>query len=211
MFEDLNEKQLRVFNFIVDELHKKNYPPSVREICSALGFKSTSTAHTHLKKLEELKYIRKNPSKPRTIEILKKTKSDSVNSLNEEIISLPLVGTITAGAPILAVENIEEYYPLPASLITGKNCFLFKVKGDSMENKGILNGDFLIVDKCTIVPNGKMVIALINGEFATVKTFYQESTKIRLQPENDFMEPLYYNASEVTIIGRVIGDFRVIK
>ena len=189
----------------------KGYPPSVREICTAVNIKSTSTVHGYLNKLEKLGYIRRDPTKPRAIEVLDGNSNPNVSGLNQEIINLPLVGQITAGEPILAQENIEEYIPLPSNLIKGSDNFVLKVKGDSMVNAGILNNDYIIVDKKNTASNSQIVIALINGETSTVKRFYKENNFVRLQPENDFMEPIILEANSVEIIGVVTGVFRTIS
>ncbi len=208
MYLDLSEKQLGVLEFIKEQLIAKGYPPSVREICAATGVKSTSTVHGYLNKLEELGYIRRDPTKPRAIEILDDTVGYNVSGLNQEVLNLPLVGQITAGEPILAQENIEEYIPLPANLIHGHENFLLKVKGESMINAGILDDDYLIVEKKNIAFNSQIVIALINGEVSTVKRFFKEGNYVRLQPENDFMDPIRVEAKNVEILGVVTGVFR---
>lgn len=211
MYLDLSDKQVLVLEFIKEQLMAKGYPPSVREICTAVNIKSTSTVHGYLNKLEKLGYIRRDPTKPRAIEVLDGNNNSNVSGLNQEIINLPLVGQITAGEPILAQENIEEYIPLPSNLIKGSNNFVLKVKGDSMINAGILNNDYIIVDKKNTASNSQIVIALINGETSTVKRFYKENNFIRLQPENDFMEPIILEANSVEIIGVVTGVFRTIS
>lgn len=212
MYSNLTEKQIAILEFIKSEISKKGYPPAVREICNAVALKSTSTVHSHLNKLEKLGYIRKDPTKPRAIEVLDKAKDDEdISGLHQEMINLPLIGQITAGEPIFAEQNIEEYFPLPASLIKGKDNFLLRVKGESMINAGILDGDYVVVDKKDIATNGEIVAALVENEKATIKTFYRENGKIRLQPENDFMEPFIFDDSEVQIIGVVTGVFRVFK
>lgn len=211
MYLDLSDKQVLVLEFIKEQLMAKGYPPSVREICTAVNIKSTSTVHGYLNKLEKLGYIRRDPTKPRAIEVLDGNNNSNVSGLNQEIINLPLVGQITAGEPILAQENIEEYIPLPSNLIKGSNNFVLKVKGDSMINAGILNNDYIIVDKKNTASNSQIVIALINGETSTVKRFYKENNFVRLQPENDFMEPIILEANSVEIIGVVTGVFRTIS
>ena len=208
---NLSTKQQMILEFIKEQLVEKGYPPAVREICTAVGLKSTSTVHSHLNKLEQLGYIRRDPTKPRAIEVLDGNKFDYLTGVNQEIFNLPLVGEITAGEPILAQQNIQEYIPLPSNFIKGNDNFVLKVKGDSMMNAGILNGDYVIVDKKSIASNSDIVVALINGESATVKRFFRENNNIRLQPENDFMEPIILGLNEVEIIGLVTGVFRVIK
>ena len=212
MYSNLTDKQIAILEFIKSEISKKGYPPAVREICDAVNLRSTSTVHSHLNKLEKLGYIRKDPTKPRAIEVLDKARDDDdVMGLHQEMINLPLIGQITAGEPIFAEQNIEEYIPLPASLVSGKDNFVLRVKGDSMVNAGILNGDYVVVDKKNTATNGQMVAALVENEKATVKTFYKEDGKIRLQPENDFMEPFIFEDAQVQIIGIVTGVFRVLK
>ena len=212
MYSNLTDKQIAILEFIKSEISKKGYPPAVREICDAVNLRSTSTVHSHLNKLEKLGYIRKDPTKPRAIEVLDKARDDDdVMGLHQEMINLPLIGQITAGEPIFAEQNIEEYIPLPASLVSGNDNFVLRVKGDSMVNAGILNGDYVVVDKKNTAANGQMVAALVENEKATVKTFYKEDGKIRLQPENDFMEPFIFEDAQVQIIGIVTGVFRVLK
>lgn len=212
MYLDLTDKQVLILEFIKSQIIEKGYPPAVREICDAVGLKSTSTVHSHLNKLEKLGYIRKDPTKPRAIEVLDGSNSNSVSGINQEILNLPLVGQITAGEPILAEQNIEEYIPLPASIVKGTNNFVLKVKGESMIKAGILDKDYVIVDKKNTASNSQIVVALINGEAATVKRFFkEEDNTIRLQPENDFMSPMILDARNVEIIGVVTGVFRVIK
>ena len=212
MYPNLSEKQSLILDFIKSEIASKGYPPAVREICNAVGLKSTSTVHSHLNKLEKLGYIRKDATKPRAIELLDKAKDDEdVIGLHQEMLNIPLIGEITAGEPILARQNIQEYVPLPVSLIKGQNTFLLKVKGESMINAGILDGDYVVIDKKDTADNGDIVAALINAEGATVKRFYSENGKIRLQPENDFMDPFILDGDQVQIIGIVTGVFRVYK
>ena len=211
MYLDLSNKQILILEFIKDQIASKGYPPAVREICDAVGLKSTSTVHSHLNKLEKLGYIRKDATKPRAIEVLDQNKTILSQEFSQEIINLPLVGQITAGEPILAEQNVEEYIPLPVSLVKGKDNFVLKVKGDSMINAGILNGDHVVVDKKSIASNGQIVVALIHKEYATVKTFYKEENNIRLQPENEFLDPIILNFKDVEVIGVVTGVFRVIK
>lgn len=205
MYSDLIKRQEMILKFIKEQQLIKGYPPSVREICDSVGLKSTSTVQSHLNKLEKLGYIRRNPTKSRTIEIL-----DSINEINQEIISIPVIGQITAGEPILAQQNIEEYIPLPANLVKGNDNFILKVKGESMINAGILNKDYVIVDRSSYADNSQIVVALINGEHATVKRFFKEGNMVRLQPENEFMDPIILNEKSVEIIGIVKGVFRAL-
>ncbi|MEF9990622.1 MAG: transcriptional repressor LexA [Romboutsia sp.] len=211
MYLDLSSKQIMILEFIKDQLLLKGYPPSVREICSAVDLKSTSTVHSHLNKIEKQGYIRRDPSKPRAIEVLNGNRFEQAYGVNQEVLHLPLVGQITAGEPILAEQNIEEYIPFPANLIKGSNNFVLKVKGDSMVNAGILDGDYVVVDKKSTALNTQIVVALINKDSATVKRFFRENNMIRLQPENEFMEPILLDDSQVEVIGIVTGVFRVIK
>lgn len=212
MYLDLSNKQILILEFIKDQLLLKGYPPSVREICVAVDLKSTSTVHSHLNKLEKLGYIRRDPTKPRAIEVLGSDRTEQSSGVNQEILNLPLVGEITAGEPILAEQNIQEFIPLPINYIKGNDNFVLKVKGDSMINAGILDGDFVIVDKKNTASNSQIVVALVKGESATVKRFYREDNSIvRLQPENEFLDPIILDINDVEVIGIVTGVFRVIK
>ena len=208
---ELSNKQLMILEFIKEQLLAKGYPPSVREICQAVGLKSTSTVHSHLNKLEKLGYIRRDPTKPRAIEILDggNVFANNNNTVMQEMINLPLVGQVTAGEPILAQQNIQEYIPLPAQLIKGTDTFLLKVKGESMINAGILDNDYVVVDKGATASNSQIVVALVNKESATVKRFFKEGNNVRLQPENDFMDTIILNERDVEIVGTVTGVFRV--
>ena len=197
----LSDRQRRILDYIKSEVTTKGYPPSVREIGNAVGLRSSSTVHGHLTKLEELGYIRRDLSKPRAIELL----DESVPS-RTRLIDVPLVGKVTAGTPILAVENIEDYYPIPKDLLDYEDVFMLRVKGDSMIEAGILDGDFVLVARQETALNGEIVVALIDGEEATVKRFFHEGTHIRLQPENSTMEPLLVD--DVRILGKVIGVYR---
>lgn len=199
MFKDLNKRQQDILEFIQRNIQRKGYPPSVREIGEAVGLSSSSTVHGHLNQLEEKGYIRRDPTKPRAIEIL-----NGPYSL-KTMVQVPLVGRITAGNPILAVENIEDTFPLPLELVGTNDVFMLTVSGESMIEAGIMDGDFLIVKKQSFANNGDIVVALLDDE-ATVKRFFREKNTIRLQPENRYMEPIY--AREVTILGKVIGLYR---
>ncbi len=210
MYLDLSSKQVMILEFIKEQIALKGYPPSVRETCTAVGLKSTSTVHSHLNKLEKQGYIRRDATKPRAIEVLDSNKIEDAFGRKQEILQLPLVGQITAGAPILARQNIEEYIPLPANLVKGSDNFILKVKGDSMVNAGILNGDYVIVDRKHSASNSEIVVALIHKEYATVKRFEQDEDIVRLRPENDFMESIVLNAKDVEVIGIVTGVFRVL-
>lgn len=210
MYEDLKEKDIAVLDYIKEHCGAKGYPPSVREICKKADIKSTSTVFAVLKRLEKLEYIRKDPTKPRAIEILDKSiENNDAIGLHAEILNLPLLGQIAAGEPILAEQNIDEYVPLPASHIQGKNCFLLKVKGDSMIEAGIFERDYIVVDASQTTPSqGKIVAALINGDDATVKRFYKKDGKIILKPENSLYSDMVFEANEVEILGTVTGLFR---
>ena len=200
----LTSRQKEILAYIKDTLRAKGYPPSVREIGFAVGLRSSSTVHSHLTKLEEMGLLRRDPTKPRAIEVLGET-----SWRQEHFLPIPLVGRVTAGAPILALENIEETYPLPTSLIgTDENVFMLTVQGDSMVNAGILNGDYVLVRKQKNANNNDIVVALIDQEEATVKRFFKEKDRIRLQPENDYMSPIY--SRNVSILGKVIGIFRML-
>lgn len=203
--DDLSKKQFEVLNFIKKEINKKGYPPSVREICDAVHLKSTSTVHGHLERLEKKGYIRRDPTKPRAIEVL-----DGSSSIvaKKEMVELPVVGKVTAGLPILADENIEDTFPVPIDFVGNSEAFMLIVKGDSMINAGIFDGDFVIVRRQTFAKNGDIVVALLNDE-ATVKTFYKEKDYFRLQPENPYLMPII--TKELSILGKVIGVFRTIK
>lgn len=203
--DDLSKKQLEVLSFIKKEISKKGYPPSVREICDAVKLKSTSTVHGHLERLEKKGYIRRDPTKPRAIEVLD---SSSATVSSKEMVELPVVGKVTAGLPILAEENIEDTFPVPVDFVGNSEAFMLVVKGDSMINAGILDGDYVIVRKQSVAKNGDIVVALLNDE-ATVKTFYKEKDYFRLQPENPYLMPII--VKELSILGKVIGVFRSIK
>lgn len=205
MFEDLTQKQIEILLYIKSEVQRQGYPPAVREICKGVSLKSTSTVHGHLEKLEEKGYIRKDPTKPRAIEIL--DKDDGYLLASKKTLDVPIVGRVTAGTPILAVENIEDTYPVPLELVEGHDVFMLKIQGESMINAGILDGDLVLVSEQTTAINGDIVVALIDDE-ATVKRFFKEKDRIRLQPENQFMEPIY--PESMVILGKVIGLYRKI-
>lgn len=212
MYEDLKEKDILVLEYIKEHSAAKGYPPSVRETCKKLNIKSTSTVFNILNRLEKYNYIRKYATKPRAIEILDKgLDSENTVGFNSETINIPIVGQIAAGEPIFAEENIEEYMTLPSSHIKGKECFMLRVKGDSMIDVGIMNRDYIIVDSTQISPiDGKIVVALVNEESSTVKTLLKKNGKIILKAENPIYEPMVFEASEVRIMGTVTGVFRVI-
>lgn len=205
MYEDLSQKQIEILLYIKNELTRQGYPPAVREICKGVNLKSTSTVHGHLEKLEAKGYIRKDPTKPRAIEIL--DKDNDFLFARKKTLDIPIIGKVTAGAPILAVENIEDTYPVPLELVDGYNVFMLKVQGESMINAGILDGDLVLVKEQHLANNGEIVVALL-GEEATIKRFFKEKDTIRLQPENQFMEPIY--SKDVSILGKVIGLYRKI-
>ena len=197
----ITAKQQEILSFIKEQILEKGYPPAVREICEAVHLKSTSSVHSHLETLEKNGFIRRDPTKPRAIEIC----DDSFQAVRSEMVSLPVVGNVAAGQPILAEENIEDYFPFPADRMPNRQTFLLKVRGESMINAGILDGDYVLVEEGSTASNGNMVVALIE-DGATVKTFYKEEGVFRLQPENDFMDPII--VKEVTILGKVIGVMR---
>lgn len=199
----ITAKQREILEYIKEEILQRGYPPAVREICEAVHLKSTSSVHSHLETLEKNGYIRRDPTKPRAIEIC----DDSFQMVRTETVSIPVVGTVAAGVPILAEENITQYFPVPADIIPkGEPSFVLKVKGDSMINAGILSGDQIFVQMCNTARNGDMVVALVDDS-ATVKTFYKEDGHIRLQPENDTMDPIIVD--DCLILGKVYGIFRV--
>lgn len=200
----LSSRQRAILDFIKNEVRERGYPPSVREIGEAVGLASSSTVHGHLERLEKKGYIRRDPTKPRAIEIT--DGDDSAAMFHLSISRIPLVGKVTAGEPILATENIEDYFPLPSHFADEENTFMLKVSGDSMIEAGIHDGDYVIVRSQQTASNGDIVVAMNEDNEATVKTFYRERDHIRLQPENASMEPIILK--NVTILGKVIGLFR---
>ena len=192
----ITPKQQEILDFIKSEILSKGYPPAVRDICEAVHLKSTSSVHSHLETLEKNGYIRRDPTKPRAIEIM----DDSFN------LSRRVVGTVAAGQPILAQEHIEGYFPIPAEYMPNTDCFMLKVKGESMINAGIFDGDYIMVRQQNVASNGEMIVALVDDS-ATVKTFYKENGHYRLQPENDSMDPIIVD--DVQILGKVCGVFRI--
>lgn len=198
--DDLSSRQRQILEFIRKEVATKGYPPSVREVGQAVGLSSSSTVHGHLNKLEERGYIRRDPTKPRAIELL-----DKAMPIRKDVTYAPVVGKVTAGAPILAVENIEDFFPIPSDLANYEEVFMLKVRGESMILAGILDGDYVVVRSQSHANSGDIVVALIEDE-ATVKRFFHEGDKIRLQPENDTMEPIVVR--DCTILGKVVGVFR---
>lgn len=198
----ITNKQKEILEYIKSCILDKGYPPAVREICEAVHLKSTSSVHSHLETLEKNGYIRRDPTKPRAIEIC----DESFQTVRTEMVSLPVVGQVAAGQPIFAEENIESYFPIPAEFVPAGDSFALKVKGDSMVNAGIYNGDQIFVNCCNTASNGDIVVALVEDS-ATVKTFYKEEGHIRLQPENDAMEPIIVD--DCQILGKVFGIFRL--
>ena len=201
---NITKKQSEILEYIKGQILTRGFPPAVREICEAVNLKSTSSVHSHLETLEKNGYIRRDPTKPRAIEIL----DDNFNLTRREMVNVPIVGQVAAGEPILAQQNIENYFPIPVDFMPNSQTFLLKVKGESMINAGILDGDMVLVEETPAASNGDMVVALVD-DGATVKTFYKEEGIFRLQPENDFMDPII--VKEVTILGKVIGVFRFFK
>lgn len=197
----ITDKQQQILDYIKQEILNKGYPPTVRDICEAVRLKSTSSVHSHLESLEKNGYIRRDPTKPRAIEII----DDNFNLTRREVVNVPMVGRVAAGEPILAVENIDSYFPIPAEFMPNAESFMLKVKGQSMINAGIMDGDQILVERCNSARNGDMVVALVDDS-ATVKTFYKEADHIRLQPENDTMDPIIVPDCE--ILGKVFGVFR---
>ena len=198
----ISAKQQEILEYIKSEILNKGYPPSVRDICDAVHLKSTSSVHSHLETLEKNGYIRRDPTKPRAIEII----DDNFNLVRREVVNVPLLGTVAAGAPLLAVENVENYFPIPAEYVPNQEVFMLKVHGESMIEAGILDGDYVLVGRQSTARNGDMVVALIEDS-ATVKTFYKEKDCIRLQPENSTMEPII--VQDVMILGKVFGAIRI--
>jgi repressor LexA len=204
--DELTARQRNIMEYIIAEVQQKGYPPSVREIGEAVGLSSSSTVHAHLAKLEQLGYIRRDPTKPRAIEVLVGGMTENQIDYYQELINIPVVGTVTAGVPILATQNIEEYFPLPRNFTKSEDVFMLKIKGDSMINAGILDGDLVVVSKESAgLANGEIVVAML-GDEATVKRFYKEKNKVRLQPENEKYEPIY--ATDVKVLGKVVGLVR---
>lgn len=198
----ITAKQREILDYLKAQIINKGYPPAVREICEAVNLKSTSSVHSHLESLEKNGYIKRDPSKPRAIEII----DEGFNGTRRELVNVPIIGTITAGQPILAVENMEGYFPIPSEYMPNEETFMLRVKGESMINVGIYDGDKILVQRQSTANNGDIVVALIEDS-VTVKTFYKENGYYRLQPENDTMEPII--VPELNILGKVIGLFRM--
>ena len=197
----ISKKQSEILEYIKSQILEKGYPPAVREICKAVNLKSTSSVHSHLETLEKNGYIRRDPTKPRAIEII----DDTFHLTRREVSNVPIVGTVAAGQPLLAQEHIENYFTIPTEFMPNNETFMLTVQGDSMVNVGIYNGDYVLVESCSTASNGEIVVALVD-DGATVKRFYKEDHYYRLQPENDFMDPIIVD--EVSIVGKVIGVFR---
>ena len=200
----ITAKQQEILEYIKETILKKGYPPAVREICEAVHLRSTSSVHSHLETLEKNGYIRRDPTKPRTIEII----DDCFNLTRREVVNVPMIGTVAAGQPILAEENIENYFPIPVELLPNAQIFMLRVKGESMINAGIYDGDQILVAEQDDARNGDIVVALVEDS-ATVKRFYKENGHYRLQPENDALDPIIVN--EVQILGRVVGLMRILQ
>ena len=198
----ITAKQREILEYIKNEIVNKGYPPTVREICDAVHLKSTSSVHAHLESLEKNGYIRRDPTKPRAIEII----DENFSLTKREVVNVPIIGSVAAGQPILAVENIEAYFPIPSEMMPNKETFMLKVKGESMINAGIFDGDRILVQQQQTADNGDIVVALVDDS-ATVKTFYKEAGYIRLQPENDAFEPIILD--DCMILGKVFGVFRL--
>lgn len=197
----ISDKQREILEYIKQEILQRGYPPAVREICEAVHLRSTSSVHSHLETLEKNGYIRRDPTKPRAIEIL----DDEFNLTRREVVNVPMIGRVAAGEPILAEQNIQDYFPIPVEYMPNSESFMLKVKGESMINVGILSGDTVLVQRQSTAQDGDMVVALVDDS-ATVKTFYKEDGHYRLQPENDTMEPIIVEDCE--ILGKVFGVFR---
>lgn len=199
----ISEKQQLILDYIKEEILKKGYPPTVREICERVGLRSTSSVHSHLNTLEENGYIRRDTTKPRAIEII----DDEFGLTRRDMTNIPIIGRVAAGEPLLAVENIEDYFSLPTEFLPNNETFILKIQGESMINIGFYDGDFLIVEKVNSANNGDVVVALIDDS-VTVKTFYKEDGYIRLQPENDNMDPIIVD--DCTIVGKAYALYRKI-
>ena len=199
---NITPKQKEILEYIKDQILTRGFPPAVREICEAVNLNSTSSVHSHLETLEKNGYIRRDPTKPRAIEIL----DDNFNLTRREMVNIPIIGRVAAGEPLLAEQNIEDYFPIPVEYMPNKQTFMLQVQGESMINAGILSGDYVIVEQTPSAENGEQVVALIE-DGATVKTFYREEGIIRLQSENDAYDPIIL--TNVTILGKVIGVIRM--
>lgn len=204
MMEKLTKRQQDILDFIKQKVQEKGYPPSVREIGQAVGLASSSTVHGHLSRLEEKGYIRRDPTKPRAIEILG---GDTFKEETGAVVHVPIIGKVTAGTPITAIESVEEHFPLPSNLVSGvEKVFMLRISGDSMIEAGILDGDLVVVRQQQSAYNGEIVVALTEDNEATVKRFYKEKDHFRLQPENSSLAPIILK--QVSVIGKVIGVYR---
>ena len=204
----ISKKQSEILKYKKNEILNRGFPPSVREICEAVNLKSTSSVHAHLETLEKNGYIRRDPTKPRAIEIV----DDNFNLVRRETVNVPIIGKVAAGEPLLAVENIDGYFPIPAEFMPKNQAFMLVVHGESMINAGIFDGDYVVVEQQETANNGEKIVALVEDS-ATVKTFYKEDDLIRLQPENDYLEPIIVHPEKQSfqILGKVIGVFRFMK
>ena len=203
----ISTKQREILEYIKQEILNKGYPPAVREICEAVDLKSTSSVHSHLETLEKNGYIRRDPTKPRAIEII----DDNFNLTRREVVNVPILGNVAAGQPLLAVENIETYFPIPTEFLPNAETFMLRVKGESMINAGIFDGDFILVEETPTASDNDIIVALLEDS-VTVKRFYKEEDHIRLQPENDTMDPIIIpQGAPISIVGKVIGLYRVFK
>lgn len=204
----ISKKQSEILEYMKNEILNRGFPPSVREICEAVNLKSTSSVHAHLETLEKNGYIRRDPTKPRAIEIV----DDNFNLVRRETVNVPIIGKVAAGEPLLAVENIDGYFPIPAEFMPKNQAFMLVVHGESMINAGIFDGDYVVVEQQETANNGERIVALVEDS-ATVKTFYKEDDLIRLQPENDYLEPIIVHPEKQSfqILGKVIGVFRFMK
>ena len=197
----ITKKQSEILEYIKSQILNKGYPPSVRDICEAVQLKSTSSVHSHLETLEKNGYIRRDPTKPRALE----SSDDTFNLVRREVVNVPIIGKVAAGQPLLAVENVDSYFPIPMEFMPNEQCFMLKVVGESMINAGIFDGDTILVEQRQTASNGDMIVALVDDS-ATVKTYYKEEGHIRLQPENDTMDPII--VPDCQILGKVFGVFR---
>ena len=203
----ISKKQSEILEYMKNEILNRGFPPSVREICEAVNLKSTSSVHSHLETLEKNGYIRRDPTKPRAIEIV----DDNFNLVRRETVNVPIIGKVAAGEPLLAVQNVEGYFPIPSEYMPNKQTFMLFVHRINMINAGIFSGDYVVVEKQENAENGDKVVALVEDS-ATIKTFYKEKDHIRLQPENDFMDPIVISPDQqFQVLGKVIGVFRFMK
>ena len=205
MYDDLSGVQIEILDFIKDELNKRGYPPSVREICTSVGLSSTSSVHHQLNNLEKKGYLKRDPLKPRAMEVL----NANPFVIRQEIVDVPIIGKVTAGEPILAVENYEDTFPLPVSFTNNSDCFILSVAGNSMINAGILDHDYIVARKQNYANNGDIVVALIDGEETTVKRYFKDLRNIRLQPENPAYKPII-GKDNIQVMGKVIALFRML-